>query len=267
MSSYQPDQEKSSSGAGNEKSCRIVSLVCRHIAKKQTRRNKSSRWTHCQKTDEEKQELEVDADYYGLQGLIYALRMPKLCLSDHFSLDVLRQREQESQWRGRAAFSSSRQQADSGLLDPFHGLIPVFCPEDGIAAPLKYIPESSARRSQQDMLFLEDVCKKRTTTTLTDDPRTCPPPVCVASVEAFRTNFNREWPNVLQRIEQILLDAPVIIAGGAVLRALTSSEQVRTGGDLWGAIKTRSDIDRFLYTSNAEEANRISRRIFLCSFG
>ena len=122
------------------------------------------------KTDKEKQALDVEADYYGLQGLINAIRMPKLCLSDHRPLDVIHQREQESQWR--VAFSSSRQQADSGLLDPFHGLIPVFCPDDGIAAPFKYNPESSATRSQQGMLFLEDACKKRTLTTLTDAPHT-----------------------------------------------------------------------------------------------
>jgi hypothetical protein len=57
------------------------------------------------------------------------------------------------------------------------------------------------------------------------------------------------------------LDEPVVLAGGSVLRALTASDKVRTGGDaMWG--DKSSDIDVFVYTRDAQEASRIARRIF-----
>jgi BTB/POZ domain len=200
----------------------------------------------------EKQELALEADFYGLDALVKAIRLPKIDISEHLSEEILDQREKESALR--VAFCSSGQQQK----DLYQGLIPIFCPDDGIALPLKYDPDSPARRNQ-DFLFLKDASKKRTALAAEgDDPAR--PLVCVESIEAFRTNFNREWPNILHRIEQIFVQERVIIAGGSVLRALTASNNIRTGGDLWGG--KISDIDIFLYAKEPEEANRISKRIW-----
>lgn len=193
----------------------------------------------------ENQELALEADFYGLEDLVKAIHMPKVDISEHLSEELLAQREKESELR--TAFCTGQ----ASGLDPYQGLIPIFCPDDGIV-PLKYDPDSTTRN--KDFLFLDSVCKKRAV------PGPQPQLVCVESMASFRTNFNREWPNILHRIDPILVGEPVIIAGGSVLRALTSSNNIRTGGDLWGD-KT-SDIDVFLYTKDPEEANRISKRIF-----
>lgn len=63
-------------------------------------------------------------------------------------------------------------------------------------------------------------------------------------MEEFRSNFNREHPNVLDRLSDILLEEKVIIAGGSVLQALTTSPGIRTA-KWWGEYK--SDVDIFLY--------------------
>jgi hypothetical protein len=192
----------------------------------------------------EKQELALEADFYGLEALVKAIRMPKVDISEHLSEELLSLREKESELR--TAFCAGQ----ASELDRYQGLIPIFCPDDGIV-PLKYDPDSATRN--KEFLFLDSVYKKRSLPL-------SQPLVCVESIESFRTNFNREWSNILHRIDQILVDEPVIIAGGSVLRALTASDNVRTGGDLWGT-KT-SDIDVFLCTKDPEEANRISKRIF-----
>jgi hypothetical protein len=135
--------------------------------------------------------------------------------------------------------------------DPFQGLIPMFCLDNGLKSslPLKFDAKSPNRN--EDYLFIDNIRK---------NPKEEEPlPVTVETLEEFQTNFNREWPNVLHRLGEVLLEEPVIVAGGSVLRALTASNGVRTA-DWWG--KT-SDIDLFLHCgSDREQANRIARRIF-----
>jgi hypothetical protein len=80
--------------------------------------------------------------------------------------------------------------------------------------------------------------------------------VSVASLAQFRLNFNRSHGNVLHRLESILLEEPVIIAGGSVLRALTAGDDRRR---FWVGM---SDVDLFLHTCDTSEATRIAKRIF-----
>ena len=116
----------------------------------------------------------------------------------------------------------------AGGFDPRRGLVPLFCPEHGIQPlPLTYEP----------MKDTNNVVMKR----LRKNPSSGTP-VTASSLEEFQTNFNREHPNMLHRLEDVLLQEPVIIAGGAVLHALTSSSGIRTAG-CWGG---KSDIDLFI---------------------
>lgn len=82
--------------------------------------------------------------------------------------------------------------------------------------------------------------------------------VSVKTLDEFRTSFNREHANVLHRLNDILLEEPVIIAGGSVLRALTVGNDLRP--TTWWTSK--SDVDLFLYASSPQEASRIAGLIW-----
>lgn len=192
-----------------------------------------------------KEELAIEADFYGLDGLVKAIRMPKVDISSLLTKETLLQREEESILR--KAFANREATASQG----FQGLIPIFDPEDGIQPlPLNFDPDSQTRNEAH--MFMGE---------LRQNPKTekgQPLLVTVKTLDEFQTNFNREWPNLLHRLNEVLLEEPIVIAGGSILRALTASKGVRTEG-WWG--KT-SDIDLFLCCSDREEANRIARRIF-----
>jgi len=196
--------------------------------------------------DAGKEELAIEADFYGLDGLVKAIRMPKVDISECLTVETLSQWEEESNLR--KAFANR----EANGYERYRGLIPIFCPDDGLQdLPLKFNPESQTRNKAY--LFMGDIQKN-------PKPETGEPlSATVKTLDEFRTNFNREWPNVLHRLNDVLLEDPVIIAGGSVLRALTASQDIRTR-DWWGG--TSSDIDLFLYCSDREEANRIVRRIF-----
>jgi hypothetical protein len=89
--------------------------------------------------------------------------------------------------------------------------------------------------------------------------------VTVGNLDDFKTNFNLEFPNMLHRLDEVLRAEPIIVAGGAVLRALTRSDGIRTSkfwsGDKWSQGQ-KSDIDLFVYGVSKGEANRIVRRVF-----
>jgi len=222
-------------------------------------------------TDEtSKEELAVEADYYGLDGLVRAIRMPKVDVTEFLPESVLKQRRDEKELRdafsgGGRAGGGTDDAATSSSVVLFRGLIPLFCPDDGIIRgdePLLYDPESEIRTGKNlaDCIFMESIRKKKVPSddaeTATKNPT---PPVTVKNLAQFRTNFNREFPNVLHRLSGVLSEERIVIAGGAVLRALTSSDGIRTT-DWWEG--ESSDIDMFLYCSNQEEANRIARRVF-----
>ena len=161
-------------------------------------------------TDAGKEELAIEADFFGLDGLVKAIRMPHVDVSEFVAAETLSQWEEESKLR--QAFCSG----DPGAAtDPFAGLVPMFCPDHGIQPlPLKFVPDSDAT-SNEKYLFMKGIRKQD------QDPRG--QPVTVTTLEEFRTNFNREFPNILHRLGEVLLEEPVIFAGGSVLRALTAS--------------------------------------------
>lgn len=87
--------------------------------------------------------------------------------------------------------------------------------------------------------------------------------VAVGSIDAFRTNFNRLFPNVLSRLQPLLAQAPLFVAGGAVLRALTAATEGAQAPprahDWWG---TSSDVDFFVHAQSAPEASAITQRVY-----
>lgn len=87
--------------------------------------------------------------------------------------------------------------------------------------------------------------------------------VAVRSLTEFRSNFDRDHPTILDRLNDILLEEKVVIAGGSVLQALTSSPGVRTA-EWWGKTwrTKKSDVDIFLYCKTPREATRVAGRIF-----
>jgi hypothetical protein len=195
-------------------------------------------------TDVGKEELAIEADYYGLDNLVNAIRMPKVDLELSLSAETLSQREEESTLR--TAFANHAAQG----FDPYRCLVPLFCPDNG-PRPLPLTYEGPTIEEEANANFMGGI---RSKTPTTKDSL----PVTVQTFDQFESNFNREHPNVLHRLREVLLEEPVIIAGGSVLRALTGGPDIRTG-DWWGEA---SDIDLFFYCSDALEANRIAQRIF-----
>ena len=186
--------------------------------------------------------LAIEADFYGLDDLVHAIRMPKIDISEFLSEEVLRIWHEEEKLR--TAYRTKT--ADD--LAPHQGLVPLFSPDDGLhSLPLTYIPSSKSESTVMDLRnYRNDKLKKGQSVT-------------VKTLDDFRSSFNREHANVLHRLNDVLLEEPVIIAGGSVLRALTIKEGLRPPSWWQG---NRSDVDIFLYTSSPSEANRISRRIF-----
>lgn len=207
----------------------------------------------------QKEELAIEADFFGLDDLVRAIRMPKMDLMECVGKETLGHWEAEAKLR--RAFSSGEGK-NFAKMDPFRGLIPLF-PEAGAEEecpypmPLVFNPMSEVLQKGKHMLFMNNLRTSK-------DTKDAPLPVTVQSLEEFNTNFNKEWPNVMHRLQDILLEEPVIMAGGSVLRALTASKGIRRA-DWWNTewkVAGKSDIDLFLYGCCPEEANRISRRIF-----
>ena len=208
-----------------------------------------------------KNELAVEADFYGLDGLVKDIKLPLIDISQFLPNKTLKQWKTEANLRTAFLNGSAK-----GFIDPFRGLVALFPQgknddEDELSLPLQYNPnhENLIAAKKQDAQFMET---RRSHSN--DDSNDSNPNVTVKTLGAFRSNFNRHWSNVLHRLQNVLLEEPVIIAGGAVLRALTDSRNIRT--QKWwthgSGVRNPSDIDLFLYTNDKEEANRISRRIF-----
>ena len=85
----------------------------------------------------------------------------------------------------------------------------------------------------------------------------------VKHLTAFRNNFKSVFDEdslrLLERLEPVLRDEPIFMAGGAVLRALTAVGAGSRRGHLQGGA---GDIDLFVCTQDAAEASRIAQRIF-----
>lgn len=147
--------------------------------------------------------LAIEADYHGIEELARAIHAPRVDTIELLSDKVLFIRCEEETLR--KAFMMQSAQG----YDPHHGLVSIFSPDHGIGI----LPLYASFANEGDLLMntLREKAKRGT-------------PVTVKSMEEFESNFNREHPNVLHRLLNVLLEEPVIIAGGSVLRALAGGE-------------------------------------------
>lgn len=206
-----------------------------------------------------KEELAVEADFYGIKGLVEAIRMPKMDYTECAPEHVVTQWKMEQELRNKFCDGTANEFCQ---MDPYRYLIPLFrtANEEDVShtMPLKFNPNSETR--QEEHLFMSSIRGE----SIDKNER---PNATVSTLEEFQTNFNRDWPNLLHRLGPILRTENVIIAGGSVLRALTATQGIRTADfwerkDLGGDEKKQSDVDLFLYACSEEEASRIARRIF-----
>lgn len=190
--------------------------------------------------ENDRAKLIEDADFYGLESLSRVLQSPPIDVDSFLSEETRRQRSQEEELR--KAF----QDGSIAGFDAHRGLVPLFSPDSEQNLPLRY--QKPVDLEQNGVLLL-----KKLHETSVDGA-----PVTVTSLDEFQFNFNPTHTNILHRLENVLMEEPIIIAGGAVLRALTASPTIRTSLS-WG---DKSDIDIFVHTKDPLEANRIARRIF-----
>ena len=200
-------------------------------------------------SDGARDELAAEADFYGLEGLASAIRQPQVDIASHLTPEMAQIREEED--RLRRAFAKRQ----AGIFDSHHGLISLFADPRGRSSdvdcnpPIKYqVPEIA----ETDVLCMtlrdNDVVLKKG-----QDLATC------KSLDDFKTEFNKQHANILNRLDDVLRSENIIIAGGSVLHALTSGKKVRNR-DWWRY--DDSDIDLFIYGTDSEGANTIARRVY-----
>ena len=182
--------------------------------------------------------LAIEADYFGLPDLVGAIRMPMIDLTRYLPENIVDMWIEEEKLRSAFVKNGGKD------LDPHEGLVSVF--GGSMRLPLRYTPLSGSEKIPT-VMDIRQGC-------LTENQ-----PVTVRRIDQFLTNFNKEHANVLHRIGGVLLDEPVIIAGGSVLRALTVDDGLRPE-EWWESGK--SDIDIFIHSSTPAEATRITKRIF-----
>ena len=203
--------------------------------------------------------MAVEADFYGLDEVLLAIKRPPLDLDEHLPKEILNIQKEERKLRSK--FVGGNGGANS--LAPYIGLISLFaadkgCNYDGfegipIECPLLFDAKHPLRQDRS-CLYLSMIGSHNFGRAKEEQP------VTVKTLEQFVTNFNKQHPNILQRIQDILRKENVVIAGGSVLRALTGDCSVRSGS-FWNS---KSDIDLFFYgMSSKQEANELVRRLFL----
>lgn len=154
-------------------------------------------------------ELAIEADFYGLGELVFAIKSPIIEVDDFIPDQVRKIRASEEAIRSK--FRENRAQ-DVG---PHQGLIPLFDPEHGLDT-LKYEPLDTKSGKLLPVLGARET---------PGEPGT---PVTVPSLDRFRHYFNRSHSDVLHRLNDVLLEEQIFIAGGSVLCALTSGPEVCT---------------------------------------
>jgi len=189
----------------------------------------------------EQQALAAEAGFYGLFQLVHAINMPKIDTTAYVSDEIVKIWQDEEKMR--TAFRTEKTED----FTPYQGLVPLFSPDHAVhSLPLKYDPPK-----ESDLLpLVMDVRGKELEKNQT---------ISVTTLENFRSSFNRNHANVLHRLNDVLREEPVIIAGGSVLETLTIGDNLRPRSWWYSG---DSDVDLFLYASNVSEANRIARRIF-----
>ncbi|KMZ60767.1 hypothetical protein ZOSMA_5726G00010, partial [Zostera marina] len=178
----------------------------------------------------DRKELELEANYYGLKELAEMVGTPNVSIDAFLSPETLQIQKNEQEIRAtiyNGTYDSSRK---------YQGLVRLFVGGHR-NTPIQHQPGS-----------LKDTVRILLT------PKQCPrvgPFNTVSTVETFRACFNRFHGNVLSRLEPILCEEPLIIAGGSVLAALRGFNAVS------------NDVDLFVCTTDHREATRIARRVWL----
>jgi len=197
-------------------------------------------------------ELAAEADYYGLDGLVRAIRCPSVDVASFLTDEVNRIRDEETELR--RVFATGK--AGDYHYDIHHGLISLFASPDDrslvdadLVPPIRY--EVPVVKSC-DMLCMASL---RDRTEMETGRATCD------SLQTFRTTFNGCHPNILNRLDDVLREEPIIIAGGSVLSALTTGTADTRTKDWWDH-GTSSDVDLFVYGVGADDASRIARRVY-----
>ena len=210
-------------------------------------------------------ELVIEAQFYGCAALARAIAAPAFETADHLDAATATTRRTESALRA----------ALSGSLLP-HACSPdaFFAAAAACGAPhvglVRLLREAGAPASGDDVKW-DDF---PTGSDLRDNPQvlfsrfTTGTSGCVTTLDDFKANFNRAHANVLNRIAPILADGGLVIAGGAVTRALLSDQIGRrsvtrnASDNSWTGGSGVQDIDLFVCTRRAEEATATAKRVY-----
>ena len=192
-------------------------------------------------------ELAIEAEYYGLRDLADVLGADKLHIEKYLGEEIANMRAEELRLREPLSVPKTPGAAYSPTI-PHGGLISVFDAEGAVE-------QMNDNASADPMGFTQLLGG------LSGEPRSGK---CVVdSLTEFRSSLEepyktRSGTNVVQILEPLLRDAPILIAGGAVLRALTASGSSSRRGHLRGKC---GDIDIFVCTQDAIEATAVAKRI------
>jgi BTB/POZ domain len=122
-----------------------------------------------------------------------------------------------------------------------------------IPLPLCHNTLPPASTYQNEILF-------RTETILQQIPGR---PVTVPSIEDFRSNFNSQHHDLLNSLDPILKTGNMIIAGGAIVRALSIQQDIPSTTNDPSSPIWNGDIDIFFYGITAPKATQLTHDIFL----
>eukprot|EP00035_Acanthoeca_spectabilis_P001065 m.77303 g.77303 ORF g.77303 m.77303 type:complete len:520 (-) comp10604_c0_seq1:788-2347(-) len=218
-------------------------------------------------------ELAVEAEYYGMGNLTRLLRAQLFDVETVLGPAIVRDREREAEIRAwfqqavkaressAAAAAADQSDAASGsgadtektsesaaASDAWtpgmhEGLVSIF-EEDGVLEDVnEWVPDPMGH---QVLMERPHTAAKRHLRML------------VHSLESFTRVFNQRQPNVLHRLQAVLQEEPVLIAGGSVLQALTAADGLR----LAEHFTNHPDVDIFVCTTSPTEATRIAQRIY-----
>ena len=202
--------------------------------------------------DVAKRELLVEAEFYGMQSFARALCAPELDLTQHLDAAILAERANEQ--RVRDVYASGDTEA-LGRLKKYEGLVDFFSAHPRglcFAAPP---PVDSKSTLLYDALEPKAPMGREGSS------------VTVTSMSKVITNFNKLYANVLARLEPVLrYDAPIFIAGGSCLLALTAEVSTRRSTPLstrhttvWGR---EGDVDIFVCADTPQQCSDYARQIW-----
>ena len=192
--------------------------------------------------------LAVEADYYGLDEVTSACCMLIIDNWSCLSRDVQVYRSQEEELRSE--FSKRLLIRDGPAANPLSGLVSLFGQDLDYTLPRIYKPLLATE--MKGISFTGKSFGKP------GDAMT------VSTKDKFISNFNKNHPNMLDRLGGVLQEEPVCIAGGSVLRAILCTAEGTE--DRWLGDKDewdkKGDIDIFIHAAHEGEATRIAKRIF-----